>query len=234
MFTMEITSIEISKAVVVRPEEDLRLETVDSVVATIEEVLKRDIDSVIIDFSVVDHIDSSGVGCLIRVLRMIQSSGKRLLITALRPQVRRVFRFSNLYKVFEVYQKKTDAFFALKGYKVLLWDERKEIQDFYGEILRANGFIPVGIESREEAEKTVKLDPPALVLLDVLADEKDKLEFVRGLRGDHTTRVPVAVVSGVPEEEPMYREMGIALFVLKPFRLENLIEDLRRVVESDK
>jgi anti-anti-sigma factor len=231
---MEITSIEISRAVVVRPEEDLRLVTVEDVVKTIEEVLKRDIGSVIIDFSVVDHIDSSGVGCLIRILRMVQSAGKRLLITALRPQVRRVFRFSNLYKVFEVYQKKTDAFFALKGCKVLVWDERKEVQDFYGEILRANGFIPVGLGSREEAEKALDLERPALVLLDVQKDETDKLEFVRGLCGEGTPRIPVAVVSGLPEEESIYREIGAALFVSKPFRLENLIADLRQVVESEE
>ena len=231
---MEITSIEISRSVVVRPEEDLRLETVEDAVATFEEVLKRDIDSVIVDFSVVDHIDSSGVGCLIRILRMAQSAGKRLLITALRPQVRRVFRFSNLYKVFEVYQKRTDAFFALKEYKVLVWDQRGEIQDFYGEILRVNGFIPVGAGSREEAQKTIEIDPPALVLLDIVKDEKDKLDFVRGLSGDRSPHVPVTVVSSLPEEEPIYREVGVDLFVLKPFRLESLIADLRQVVESNK
>jgi len=228
---MEIRRIDPFDALLVSPAHDLALEAVPPVDEAIQTGLQRDVGSLIVDLRSVEHIDSSGISALVKAHQTAAKLGKRLFLVRLRPNVRRVFRLSNLHKVFDIFPSLDDVLFTLEGHRVLLWDDRKSVVDFYEELLTANGFTLIVAGERKEAERVFRQDAPSLVILDVRENEEDKYEFARVLRGGEK-KVPVVVISSYLEEEAAYLDAGVSLFVSKPFRVEALVRELRTLART--
>lgn len=229
---MEIQGIEGSHSVIVRLEEDLRPATVTNVTGSIRQLLESDVEAIVVDLSAVEHVDSSGISCLIQVVHSAKSLKKKVLFAAPRRQVQRVFRCSNLYQVLDVYQRLRDAVFSLKGYKALVLGSRKDVTGFYAEILQVNGFIPSTAQTWQDVYEKIGIGQPDILLVDVNGEEQTGhvKDFIRKTE----SRIPVVVLSGIAEEEKIYLEIGATLFVSKPFSLESLISDLRRTIESSR
>jgi anti-anti-sigma factor len=230
---MEIRPLEKHRALAITPSHDLALEGVPPVDEAIRMALRRDAGTIILDLSGVEHIDSSGISVLVKGHQTADREGKKLVLIRLRPNVRRIFRLSNLHKVFDIFSSLDDVLFTLEDHRALFWDTRRSVVDFYEELLTANGFAFQVAAGREEAERSLERDPPSVVILDVRQDEKEKFEFVRNLRADDgRAGIPVVVVSSFLEEESSYLDAGVSLFVSKPFRVESLIRELRNLARN--
>lgn len=70
----------------------------------IDDMLDRDnINKLIINFSGVSFMDSSGIGAVIGRYKKLSMKGGKLCITNLKPSVERVFELSGLFKIIDIY-----------------------------------------------------------------------------------------------------------------------------------
>lgn len=65
--------------------------------------------NLIIDFSDVNFMDSSGIGVIIGRYRRIAEFGGKLLIVNLKPQIRKVFELGGLFKIVKEYKNIDEA-----------------------------------------------------------------------------------------------------------------------------
>lgn len=229
---MELRRLEHANAVVITPTEDLALERVAALDDLLQKALQRDVRAVILDLSLVEHCDSGGVGVLVRAQQLARNLEKRLFLVRLRPNVRRIFRLSNLFKVFTILPSLDEALFTLQEHTVLLWENRPSVSSFYDELLIANGFVLRVAETREDVDRILCTAPPSVIILDAQEREEPKYRFARELRKGPHASIPLVIVSSYLEEEVEYQAAGATLFVSKPFRVENLIRDLRELVKE--
>lgn len=73
----------------------------------------QDVDAMVIDFSKVAYLNSSGLRELIQILKLLKEQGKTLLFSSLSPDMKRVFVHTNLEKFFMFYDNVNDAVKAL-------------------------------------------------------------------------------------------------------------------------
>lgn len=73
------------------------------------ELMKSSNRDVILDFSDVSFMDSSGIGVVIGRYKNIQKLNGKLIIINLNNQVRRIFEMSGLLKIIPVYDNVEDA-----------------------------------------------------------------------------------------------------------------------------
>jgi anti-sigma B factor antagonist len=64
---------------------------------------------IIVDFSKVEFVDSSFLGAIVSGLKKITALKGDIKILGLQPPVRAMFELTRLYKVFEIFDNKTDA-----------------------------------------------------------------------------------------------------------------------------
>lgn len=70
----------------------------------IDDMLDRDnINKLIMNFSGVSFMDSSGIGAVIGRYKKLSMKGGKLCITNLKPSVKRVFELSGLFKIIDIY-----------------------------------------------------------------------------------------------------------------------------------
>ncbi|NLI57732.1 MAG: anti-sigma F factor antagonist [Clostridium sp.] len=81
------------------------------------ELMKSSNRDVILDFSDVSFMDSSGIGVVIGRYKNIQKLNGKLIIINLNNQVRRIFEMSGLLKIIPVYDNVEDAIKNVKGNK---------------------------------------------------------------------------------------------------------------------
>ena len=66
-------------------------------------------NAVIINFSKVSYLNSSGLRELIQILKMMKESGKVLFLTSVNSEIMKIFTSTNLNKLFNIYSTNEDA-----------------------------------------------------------------------------------------------------------------------------
>jgi DNA-binding response OmpR family regulator len=80
--------------------------------------------------------------------------------------------------------------------KVLIVDDDPDLRSLYRLVLKQEGLEVVEAESGQEALTKVRVENPALILLDIMMPEMDGFEVCRRLRADpQTAGVPVLICS---------------------------------------
>ncbi|WP_431622416.1 STAS domain-containing protein [Enterobacter hormaechei] len=76
-----------------------------SVAAGFKEAIAREIGedrkSLIVDFSKIDFIDSSGLGALVSLLKMMNGKGE-MMLCALNPGIRNMFTLTHMDRIFRI------------------------------------------------------------------------------------------------------------------------------------
>ena len=72
-------------------------------------LIDKRVTPLLIDFKGVSYIDSSGIATFVEGLKRMMSYGGRLKLIGLLEEVREIFSFSKLDKVFEIYGSFEDA-----------------------------------------------------------------------------------------------------------------------------
>jgi anti-sigma B factor antagonist len=72
-------------------------------------LIDQRVTPLLIDFRGVSYIDSSGIATFVEGLKCMMSYGGRLKLIGLLEEVREIFSFSKLDKVFEIYGSFEDA-----------------------------------------------------------------------------------------------------------------------------
>ncbi len=76
---------------------------------TIEPFIAQKIARILVDFSAVTYIDSSGLAVMIETLQRIQSYGGKFAMFGLRESVRAIFEIARLDQIFSIFPDEAAA-----------------------------------------------------------------------------------------------------------------------------
>ena len=87
--------------------------TMDNVSPFLNAVRREDAPTVILDFSGVPYLDSSGLGSLVSACTSCAKAGRRVALTGVNPRVRKVFEITKVENVLLMFQTLAEALEAL-------------------------------------------------------------------------------------------------------------------------
>ena len=91
---------------------EIDLHVSPTVTATINEVIDKKPDRLVVDLSDVSFIDSAGLAALIQAMQKMEGYGGKFMLAGLQETVRSIFEISRLDQVFQIFP---DADAALAG-----------------------------------------------------------------------------------------------------------------------
>ena len=117
--------------------------------------------------------------------------------------------------------------------KILIVDDDATMVTLLATLLEIDGFEAQEALSGEEALRTIRKDPPDLVLLDIMMPEMDGFEVLAILR-DHpsTEKLPVVMLTARTDDKDIFQgwRRGADEYITKPFNPRELIDTIRVVL----
>lgn len=123
----------------------------------------------------------------------------------------------------------------MKKKRILLVDDEPRLIRLVQTVLRTEGFDIVVASEGQQAVDLAALEPPDLVLLDiVLADDLDGYEVCRRVR--EFSQVPVVMLTARAREEDKLRgfEVGADDYLTKPFSAKELLARIKAVLKRSR
>lgn len=81
--------------------------------AYLQDLLEEDVPAVLIDLSMIDHVDSTGLGELVGYLQRFTAQGRRLALLRPHKRIMNLLSLTRLNEVFSIYEERDDAVEAL-------------------------------------------------------------------------------------------------------------------------
>ncbi|MFF3765113.1 response regulator [Streptomyces sp. NPDC001922] len=118
--------------------------------------------------------------------------------------------------------------------RVLVVDDNKVIRQLIRVNLELEGFEVVTAADGAECLEIVHRVRPDVITLDVVMPRLDGMRTASRLRSDPTTRdIPLAIVSACAQQEvDRGQTLGVEAFLAKPFEPAELVQVVRRLVDS--
>ncbi|MGH7500333.1 MAG: response regulator transcription factor [Longimicrobiales bacterium] len=117
---------------------------------------------------------------------------------------------------------------------VLVVEDDRIILTLLDHMLVRRGYrVRTAADGREALSIIDEVDPPSLVLLDVMLPYIDGFELIKRIReSDPWSRVPVIMLTAKAQERDVVRALdaGASDYIVKPFKPEELIARVRRFV----
>ena len=101
-----------SRSNVVPLKGEIDLHVSPTVTASLNEVIDKKPDRLVVDLSDVSYIDSAGLAALIQAMQKVEGYGGKFMLDGLQETVRSIFEISRLDQVFQIFP---DADAALAG-----------------------------------------------------------------------------------------------------------------------
>ncbi len=95
---------------IIRLDGDLVVSEVEKMRNEIRELVENNIHKIILDFSDIDFIDSSGIGLLVEILKTVSKfEDGQLKIVNINRQVKDILKQIQLYTIFDIYDSEEEA-----------------------------------------------------------------------------------------------------------------------------
>jgi DNA-binding response OmpR family regulator len=116
------------------------------------------------------------------------------------------------------------------GNLILVVDDMSSVRQLLREYLTEQGYRVLTADNGQEALNIARHDPPDLILLDIMMPKMDGYQFLRQFRQER--RTPVIVITAREEETDavLGLELGADDYVIKPFRMRELVARIRAVL----
>jgi CheY-like chemotaxis protein len=112
---------------------------------------------------------------------------------------------------------------------ILVVDDEATILDMIAELLVYEGFHVVTTNQGSVALARAKIDPPALILLDLMMPGMSGWQVIAALKASPQTRaIPIVVLSARRDLPETVKELGIVNFLAKPFDIDELLGIVRQ------
>jgi CheY-like chemotaxis protein len=118
---------------------------------------------------------------------------------------------------------------------VLLVDDYADAREMYSEYLQYSGFDVVEASNGMEALTRAAETDPDIILMDLSLPVMDGWEATRRLKADHRTAdIPVVALTGhaLAGISDGAKRAGCDAFVTKPCLPEDLVKEIRRVLDA--
>ena len=88
--------------------------------------------------------------------------------------------------------------YGMDGKRVLVVDDEEDVALYFATLLESHGFVPSCSFTAEEALRSIRVDPPDVIVLDVMMPGRGGLNLFAELKGNETyRRIPVVIVTGI-------------------------------------
>lgn len=125
----------------------------------------------------------------------------------------------------------------MPGY-ILVVDDEDAVRSVIAEALRLDGFEVREAKSGQEALEQVILDPPDLLVLDVLMPEMDGFTLCQKIRAmpEPLNRLPIILLTALDTTlgRQVGQEVGADFYLTKPFSPRQLRQKVRQVLAALK
>ena len=119
---------------------------------------------------------------------------------------------------------------------VLIVEDDQSTRMLYKEYLTDSGFRTVEAHNGFQAFEKAQTHRPDAVLTDLAVPGMDGFGFCRALRASASTKnVPIVAITGYPDyltNPERISQAGIARVMTKPCNLENIVQELRRLLNG--
>jgi CheY-like chemotaxis protein len=119
--------------------------------------------------------------------------------------------------------------------RVLIVDDYPDAREMYSEYLQYSGFDVVEAQNGQEALQRAVDEQPDIILMDLSLPVMDGWEATRRLKADErTASIPVVALTGhaLAGISDGARKAGCDAFVTKPCLPEDLVKEIRKVLED--
>lgn len=114
--------------------------------------------------------------------------------------------------------------------KILITEDRNEFSQEEIAAVLSLGYIPVFCrKDGEEVIERIASEKPQIVLMDLFMSRLDSIGVMKAVSKDNSVKAPLFVVSSSFDSPVLQREVmenGASYFVIKPFLLKNVCENL--------
>jgi anti-sigma B factor antagonist len=100
---MKITTDNFKGGIIIKLSGDIDLETSPELRTVLLSYINKKTSPIIVDFSDVSYVDSSGIATLVEALKLMKEYVGSLKLTAIPKSVIEIFNFLKLEKVFNIY-----------------------------------------------------------------------------------------------------------------------------------
>lgn len=101
---MKITQEKANDTVICRLEGEVNINNSPELRKDFEEIIKRNEKKVLVDFSGVSYIDSSGLATLIEMLQRLKKIGGSMRFSNMDQKIKNIFEITKLHKLFDIYE----------------------------------------------------------------------------------------------------------------------------------
>lgn len=116
---------------------------------------------------------------------------------------------------------------------MLVVDDDPDILEALSEILEAEGFEIRRARNGKEALERLSPEPPQLILLDLMMPVMDGWEFAQRMKQlPDVAHIPIIVLSADRNVSNKATGIGAVGYLAKPFELNDLLDMVRRALES--
>jgi DNA-binding response OmpR family regulator len=117
---------------------------------------------------------------------------------------------------------------------ILVIDDQSSVRQLLQEYLTEQGFRVIQAENGQNALYTARHDQPDLILLDIMMPKMDGYQFLRQYRQERQT--PIIIITAREEETDavLGLDLGADDYVIKPFRMRELMARIRAVLRRNE
>lgn len=126
-------------------------------------------------------------------------------------------------------------FQSMKGNKILVCDDDRDILDITQMLLMSKGFETRTLSDSLQVRETVDLIRPDALVIDIWMPIMSGLEVIRMLRADPGNKLlPIIAFSASAGSRLSSLQAGADAFVEKPFTIEQLSEEILKAIAKNK
>ena len=122
---------------------------------------------------------------------------------------------------------------AIEVKKILICDDSVAEIKVLTSVLEGAGYWPVAISDSRNIERTLEVERPSLILLDVVMPDRNGFRVCRDLKSNaEFARIPVIIVSSKDGDSDKFwaKQQGADGYVVKPYKAEELVSEVKRFV----